>query len=254
MDVLEWPAAAVTPSQDLATSVTEASPAANAPINEIIETPKAEELPVSLPEQAPPRIEDSSAIWASLPADEPPTAEQPFELSTPAIVNADSVSPLEVPEQSESVTPEPQFVAPEPELVAHSEPEESLPSPYSAVDELEKDPQAFEQTHAIAKPEPELTPSYETLAPNEAALTSALESALHSLPVNLVPAAPESAASLANELTHYAQNIASPDPELMEAVVSRVIERMQPKMIEIITREILRPVVEALVRRELERR
>ncbi len=44
-----------------------------------------------------------------------------------------------------------------------------------------------------------------------------------------------------------------PDPQLVEAVVARVIEHMQPQIVEVVTREILKPVVEALVRRELEK-
>ena len=44
-----------------------------------------------------------------------------------------------------------------------------------------------------------------------------------------------------------------PDPALVEAVVARVLERMQPRIMEIVTKEILKPVVEALVRRELEK-
>lgn len=43
-----------------------------------------------------------------------------------------------------------------------------------------------------------------------------------------------------------------PDPALIEAVVDSVIERMQPQIMDIVTREILRPVIEALVRREFE--
>jgi hypothetical protein len=43
------------------------------------------------------------------------------------------------------------------------------------------------------------------------------------------------------------------DEQFMEAVVERVIERMQPRMVEIFTHEILRPVVEAMVRREIEK-
>ncbi len=46
----------------------------------------------------------------------------------------------------------------------------------------------------------------------------------------------------------------SMDPATIEAVVLRVIERMQPKVIELVTRELLRPVVEALVQRELEKK
>jgi CheY-like chemotaxis protein len=45
-----------------------------------------------------------------------------------------------------------------------------------------------------------------------------------------------------------------PSAELVDRVVARVIERMQPQILDIVTREILKPVVEALVRRELEKR
>jgi len=44
------------------------------------------------------------------------------------------------------------------------------------------------------------------------------------------------------------------DPRVVEDVVARVVERMQPQILEIITREVLRPVVEALVRRQLEQK
>ncbi len=43
------------------------------------------------------------------------------------------------------------------------------------------------------------------------------------------------------------------DPEVVEAIVSKVLERMQTQIVEIVTREILKPVAEALVRRELEK-
>jgi hypothetical protein len=43
------------------------------------------------------------------------------------------------------------------------------------------------------------------------------------------------------------------NPELVDAVVAKVMDRMQPQILEIVTREILKPVVEALVRRELEK-
>jgi CheY-like chemotaxis protein len=44
------------------------------------------------------------------------------------------------------------------------------------------------------------------------------------------------------------------DPAVIEAIAQRVIERMQPSIIELVTRELLRPAVEALVQRELERK
>ncbi len=42
------------------------------------------------------------------------------------------------------------------------------------------------------------------------------------------------------------------DAQQLEEIISRVVERMQPQVLDVITREILRPVVEALVRRQLE--
>jgi hypothetical protein len=44
------------------------------------------------------------------------------------------------------------------------------------------------------------------------------------------------------------------DPRVVEEIVARVVERMQPQILEIVTREVLRPVVEALVRRQLEQK
>ncbi len=42
------------------------------------------------------------------------------------------------------------------------------------------------------------------------------------------------------------------NPQQLEEIITRVVERMQPQVLDVITREILRPVVEALVRRQLE--
>jgi CheY-like chemotaxis protein len=48
--------------------------------------------------------------------------------------------------------------------------------------------------------------------------------------------------------------VAQLDPAIIEAIAQRVIGRMQPKLIELVTRELLRPAVEALVQRELEKK
>jgi CheY-like chemotaxis protein len=45
----------------------------------------------------------------------------------------------------------------------------------------------------------------------------------------------------------------SPDPALVEAVVQRVLDKMRPQVVEIITKEFLRPIVQALVHREVEK-
>lgn len=46
----------------------------------------------------------------------------------------------------------------------------------------------------------------------------------------------------------------SPDPALVEAVVQKVLDKMRPQVVEIITKEFLRPIVEALVHREIGKR
>jgi hypothetical protein len=46
---------------------------------------------------------------------------------------------------------------------------------------------------------------------------------------------------------------ASPNPEAVEAAIQRVMERMQPQIAALVTRDILRPLVEALVQQELKK-
>lgn len=46
----------------------------------------------------------------------------------------------------------------------------------------------------------------------------------------------------------------APDPALVEAVVQRVLEKMRPQVVDIITKEFLRPVVQALVHREIQKK
>ncbi len=66
--------------------------------------------------------------------------------------------------------------------------------------------------------------------------------------------APPSSAELANASSASATIAAPPDPALVEAVVQRVLEKMRPQVVDIITKEFLRPVVQALVHREITKR
>jgi CheY-like chemotaxis protein len=45
----------------------------------------------------------------------------------------------------------------------------------------------------------------------------------------------------------------SPTPEMIEAVVNRLLEHMQPQIMEVVNREVLRPAIEAIVRREMKK-
>ncbi|HEX3377080.1 MAG TPA: response regulator [Candidatus Acidoferrales bacterium] len=49
-------------------------------------------------------------------------------------------------------------------------------------------------------------------------------------------------------------SLTGPDPALVEAVVQRVLDKMRPQVVDIITKEFLRPVVQALVHREITKR
>ncbi len=68
-------------------------------------------------------------------------------------------------------------------------------------------------------------------------------------PLRSITPSPEEIASAVNSFELPNQ----PDPALVDAVVARVLERMQPRIMDVVTKEILRPVVEALVRRELDK-
>ena len=43
-------------------------------------------------------------------------------------------------------------------------------------------------------------------------------------------------------------------PEMIEAVVNRLLERMQPQVMDVVNREVLRPAIEAMVREEMKKR
>jgi hypothetical protein len=71
------------------------------------------------------------------------------------------------------------------------------------------------------------------------------------------PAAPlgqAPAGSPANPQPASSATPGSPDPALVEAVVQRVLDKMRPQVVDIITKEFLRPVVQALVHREITKR
>jgi len=68
------------------------------------------------------------------------------------------------------------------------------------------------------------------------------------------PAAPpNSGASLSPAAPPNPPAPVAPDPALVEAVVQRVLDKMRPQVVDIITKEFLRPVVQEMVNRETEK-
>lgn len=62
------------------------------------------------------------------------------------------------------------------------------------------------------------------------------------------PAAPNGQPAQANSAAGD-----QPDPALVEAVVQRILDKMRPQVVDLITKEFLRPIVQALVHREIEK-
>jgi hypothetical protein len=74
---------------------------------------------------------------------------------------------------------------------------------------------------------------------------------------SVAPSAEQAPPVIAGNLQPAAANsesLGSPDPALVEAVVQRILDKMRPQVVDIITKEFLRPVVQALVHREITKR
>lgn len=57
----------------------------------------------------------------------------------------------------------------------------------------------------------------------------------------------------ASSISATAKDVSSPSPEMIDAVVNRLLERMQPQIMEVVNREVLRPAIEAIVRKEMKK-
>jgi len=158
-------------------------------------------------------------------------AEPAREEPDPSIIEAPppSVGPEPAPEIAGSAAPPEAIVEKEFAVPSEGEPPSLVPVEQEASGWTEATEQTAEP--ALAEPSP-VAPS--ALAAEQAA----------------APVEPE---SLRGEAVQSFGVPQPANPQLVDEVVNRVIERMQPQVLEIVTREILRPVVEALVRRELEK-
>ncbi len=147
----------------------------------------------------------------------------------------------------------PNAAAPEPTVIKQVSPEahveEAAPfanlAPFLATlahsSDSESSPSSSEQTEAAADSQSEMSEHASSeISEHASALTP---SPLESVILQAVPSAALQPA------TH-----GSADSAVLEALVQRVIEKMQPQMLDLVTRELLRPVVESLVQKELEKK
>lgn len=141
--------------------------------------------------------------------------------------------------------------------------DEAAPLPWPAVTESPVEPRGgVEKQRDSHEQIPTLELELPTLPNREAVITAATEAArlafseLNTLPGSgLSTGRSDREPELKSSLAPSAPNAVppSPTPEMIDAVVSRLLERMQPEIMEVVNREVLRPAIEAIVRREMKK-
>jgi CheY-like chemotaxis protein len=131
-----------------------------------------------------------------------------------------------------------------------------------AVAQLESAATTESKTKNEKEPIEAATPSLATLAPFLAKLTSAASSrsAGEKDPFDFGPIPELSGEIESHSIESKSKEAADPPSVLqldradIEAIAQRIIERMQPQLVDLLTRELLQPAVEAMVQRELEKK
>lgn len=240
-----------------------------APVPTVIEWPHPEDsLPGAIPAASPESVKPAAASAPTIAPGPDPALEPPIGNEAPAV--STSVDPIlestaeqaaelqskwPVFEAAAEVAPETTLeqppVAPEKEEQKEQEVATSWPPPFRPVTVR------VEPAKAVWAPKlPDVQPVAKEAVPVTSAASAVAPGATEA-PMGL-PRAAEAMANVAADLTKSTLKEAAPsgtlNPEIIEAVVTRIVERMQPKIMELVTREILRPVVEALVRREVDKK
>lgn len=196
----------------------------------------------------------------------------PEPVSEKALTPASVIVPLQASEKIISKTPEPGKTHPSLPASALNVSTESAPK-QSVEDTARSLPKhdwedlaamlrpgdsvpAAEHVAPVTVPEPIAPPSVtQPIVP--LAATQRVTPVQAAEPVAPAPLFPPSVKPPVPENSHPAPaspaQTSSPDPALIEAVVQRVLDKMRPQVVEIITKEFLRPIVEALVHREIKK-
>jgi hypothetical protein len=244
----------------------------------VLET-AAPELRAEEPEQLPELPELPELITSGeQPVESPAAKSEPhLEMELPELpsLNLEPTEALPPAYASPSLSASPAFETQRPDITAEAD--EPLPD----LKDFEWASPSDSRELPHSQPEPELTKQNElpsedptnpsapmaTLAPFLASLTSAASARKNAPPEEGSPfdTVPDllgrceqentRSESLLDTTEPFDEPVAEQlDPAVVEAIAQRVIERMQPKIIELVTRELLRPAVEALVQRELEKK
>jgi hypothetical protein len=178
-----------------------------------------------------------------------------------------AILPLETNEAAvEKPKPAAASIAPMPTVPAASAPSASAstnstplvskPSDQSAEDTARSIPKQDLADMAASLQPKASKPVAEKTLPAAALAEQSISAAVATAEPEVNPVAPMAAAEIAPTPQATAANSAvsaTPDPALVEAIVQRILDKMRPQVVEIITKEFLRPIVQALVHREIEK-
>ncbi|HXN65122.1 MAG TPA: response regulator [Candidatus Acidoferrales bacterium] len=188
--------------------------------------------------QAAPLVEELAPVEASYNrADEAPVEPEAPEYGETGVIA--SVERSETPTSASASVPE-WAVEPAPEPVPYEPVSYAEPS---TTELKSREPRTEEQAQGS-----------DALTPDRAAEAVEPNATADPKPFGLAEAVQAAAKEELNSPASHAgtnHDAVQMSPELVENITSRIIERMQPQLLEMIQREVLRPVVEALVQREL---
>ena len=232
---LEWMATTHPEPSVEAEEVPEPTPGWDEPIPDASDTIDKEESPERTPVLAPELppgsradfVQGSAQVSTPAPDPAPPPAPTPVlaQVETPVTVKA------ALPANSAPAISEP------PAPAAQQPSVKVIPAAQSTED----------TARSVSKKDwADLTASIQQSASKEVAQQS------KSAPVPAAQAPVATAGNSQSPLTDNSQE-ASPDAALVEAVVQRVLDKMRPQVVDIITKEFLRPIVQALVHREIDK-
>jgi hypothetical protein len=210
-------------------------------------------------------------LGAVMPAPEPPVSSAPPPEAAADIFKFDPTLTFALPTQdatpAETSAEADKAAVIEPEIAAVPVNDHAAASSWpDLTDALPVAPEKPLDSHQ-AKTHEELDPVLELPAlPNhEAVITAATEAArLAFSELNKLPGSSAAAetsdrhASLTEHKDSFsvpaqADAPAAATPEMIDAVVNRLLEHMQPQIMEVVNREVLRPAIEAIVRREMKK-
>jgi CheY-like chemotaxis protein len=226
-----------------------------------------EEVPPAIPEWSGPATENreapgsearesSKALPEPIPPEPPAPAIDPVSFFTPV---APPLPQPPVQAQAEIPAQSPSAIKTHPSLKPLSQSPEETPRSIPKMDWTDLSASLeSKRTEAVAEKQPEPIPvpliPVIPVTPSVVAPTATLPAESIPLlppPVAAAPAPPEQSVPIAPA---NPVSTGSPDPALVEAVVQRVLDKMRPQVVDIITKEFLRPVVQALVHREVQKR